>query len=116
MKVAALIKDIKVLSISGNTDVDVQALAIDSRKAAKGSLFFAQKGTQVDGHTYIQQVIAAGAVAIICEQLPENIVDDVCYIVVENTAAVIGIVAATFYLHPSKNMRVIGVTLSLIHI
>lgn len=110
MKVAALIKDIKVLSISGNTDVDVQALAIDSRKAAKGSLFFAQKGTQVDGHSYIPQVIAAGAVAIICEQLPENPVADVCYIVVENTAAVIGIVAATFYLHPSKNMRVIGVT------
>lgn len=105
-----LLKAIKPVSIIGNDDVAVHALTIDSRKAAKGSLFFAQKGTVTDGHKFIDQVIDAGAVVVICEVLPVNIKDTVTYVQVENVSAVVGLLATAFYNYPSEKMKVVGVT------
>lgn len=105
-----IIKDVKTIQIIGNSDVQVAALTIDSRKAGKDALFFAQKGTLTDGHKYIDSVIAAGAAVIVCESLPENISEQVCYVQVENVAAITGIAAAAFFDYPSKGVKVIGVT------
>jgi UDP-N-acetylmuramoyl-L-alanyl-D-glutamate--2,6-diaminopimelate ligase len=110
MKIAALIKNIKALNISGDPDMEVQGLAIDSRKVTPGSMFFAQKGTQLDGHQFIPQVIAAGSIAIVCEEMPEVKESGVCYIQVPEVASVVGLMAATFFDHPSQRMKVIGVT------
>ena len=52
-----LTADITPLSISGNMDIDISGIAIDSRKVQKGYLFIAMKGTQVDGHQYIGKAI-----------------------------------------------------------
>jgi UDP-N-acetylmuramoyl-L-alanyl-D-glutamate--2,6-diaminopimelate ligase len=105
-----LLQAIKTKQVIGNNDVLVDALTIDSRKAGKGSLFFAQKGTLTDGHKYIDQVIEAGAVAILCEDLPADKNSAVTYIQVNDVAAITGIVAAAFYDQPSAGMKVIGVT------
>jgi len=110
MTVETLIKDIKVKSITGNAGVTVSALAIDSRKTEKNGLFFAQVGTQADGHDFIDQVIDNGVVAIVCQKLPANIKPGVCYIQVEQVSAVIGIIAAAFYGYPTRKLKVIGVT------
>ena len=61
-------------------------LQFDSRKCGEGSVFFAVRGTQVDGHDYIGKAIENGAKAIVCEQLPEKQADGVKYFVVDNSA------------------------------
>ncbi len=105
-----ILKAVSTLQVIGNSAVQVNALTIDSRKAVPGTLFFAQKGTLTDGHRFIDQVIEAGAVAIICETLPATLSDNVCYVQVADVAAVVGIVAAAFYDQPSAGMKVVGVT------
>src|SRR6218665_2927004 len=105
-----IIKDVKTIQIIGNSDVQVAALTIDSRKAGKDALFFAQKGTLTDGHKYIESVIAAGATVVVCESIPENIAEQVCYVQVEDVVAITGIVAAAFFDYPSEGVKVIGVT------
>lgn len=105
-----LLKHIEVLTISGNPEVMVSALTIDSRKVAEGMLFFAQKGTITDGHKFIPQVIEAGAAVIVCEQLPKEISTNVTYVQVVNVAQVTGAIAAAFYGYPSLGMKVIGIT------
>jgi len=105
-----LLSNIKTLQVIGSNDVEVHGLIIDSRKAAAGFLFFAQKGTQTDGHSFIPQVIAAGVKVIVCEVLPEEQKADVTYVKVENVAAVIGTVATAYFDYPSEGMKVVGVT------
>jgi UDP-N-acetylmuramoyl-L-alanyl-D-glutamate--2,6-diaminopimelate ligase len=105
-----LIAAISTLRTVGNSDAVISALILDSRKAEPGCLFFAQKGTLTDGHKYIDQVIAAGAVAVVCEDMPATLSDQVCYVQVKDVSAVTGIMAAEFYGNPSQGMTVIGVT------
>lgn len=105
-----LIKAIKTKQVIGNDDVLVDALTIDSRKAGKGSLFFAQKGTLTDGHKYIDSVIESGAAVIICQDVPVALNKSVTYVQVEDVAAITGVVAAAFFDQPSQGMKVIGVT------
>lgn len=105
-----ILSAVTVKKIIGDDDVMVHALTIDSRKAAKGSLFLAQKGTLTDGHRFIEQVTGAGAVAVVCEVLPELLRDDVTYVQVADVSAIAGVAAAAFYDQPSASMKVVGVT------
>ena len=83
---------------------------MDSRKVSAGSLFIAVKGHTVDGHAYITKAIDNGASAILCEDLPENILEEITYIQVKNTEKIIGLIAANFYDHPSTKLQLCGVT------
>ncbi|RYE19418.1 MAG: UDP-N-acetylmuramoyl-L-alanyl-D-glutamate--2,6-diaminopimelate ligase, partial [Sphingobacteriaceae bacterium] len=89
---------------------EISALVFDSRKVTAGSLFFAVRGTLVDGHRFIDQAIASGAVAIVCEEIPEIKNPDIIYIKVADAAAALGFAAANFYDHPSKKLKLVGVT------
>lgn len=91
-------------------ETDVTTLAFDSRNVEVGSAFIAVSGTQVDGHDYIPQAIEKGAVAIICEQLPETTIDDIALVKVDNSARALGIMASNFYGNPSKKLKLVGVT------
>ena len=90
MKLQELIKNIKPKQIIGSTDTDIKGINIDSRKIAAGHLFIAMKGTQVDGHTFIGKALEQGAVAILCEDLPEVQKDGVTYIQVTSTEEAAG--------------------------
>lgn len=105
-----LTADITLLSISGNMDIDISGIAIDSRKVQKGYLFIAMKGTQVDGHQYIGKAIELGATAILAEEEPTTQTEGVTYIIVASTENVVGNVATTFYGKPSEHLRLVGVT------
>ncbi len=98
------------LQLTGDTSVSVTGLYIDSRKVDKGSLFIAVKGTQADGHGYIDKAIDQGAVAIVAEILPANKREGITYIEVKDSAAVVGVMADAFYGGPSEKMKVIGIT------
>jgi UDP-N-acetylmuramoyl-L-alanyl-D-glutamate--2,6-diaminopimelate ligase len=96
--------------VVGSTDLNVNGIQIDSRKVANDCVFVAIKGVQVDGHTFIQTAIEKGAKVIVCEHLPENKVDTVTYLVVENAQEAVAIMAHQFYDEPSTKVKLVGVT------
>ena len=101
---------VSLRSISGNMNVQVKDLQIDSRKVTNGSVFIAIKGVAADGHQFIQVALDKGAVAIIAEQLPAERKEGVTYVEVENSAAAAGYMSHNFYNQPSEQLRLIGVT------
>ena len=110
MKLQELLKNIKPTTIEGNTDVEITGVNIDSRKIKDGHLFVAMKGTQVDGHKFIGKAIKSGAKAILCEDMPQEKNDGVCYIQVASTEDAVGKVATLFFGDPSKHLKLVGVT------
>ena len=110
MKLIELLKNVEVLNTFGNTEVEITGVNIDSRRIEKGHLFVAIPGTQTDGHKYIPKAIELGATAILCEQMPEEQVEGVTYIVVESTENIVGTVATNFFGDPSRKLKLVGVT------
>ena len=110
MKVKEILVNCNLLEIVGNKDLDISNISFDSRTVENGTLFFAVRGTQVDGHNYIEKAIEQGAVAIVCEQLPTTLNDAVTYIKVDNSAYVLGVSASNFFDNPSKKLKLTGVT------
>ena len=96
--------------VVGSTDLNVHDIQIDSRKVSEDCVFVALKGVQVDGHTFIQTAIENGAKVIVCEHLPENRVNGVSYLVVENAQEAVAIMAHQFYNEPSTKLKLVGVT------
>jgi UDP-N-acetylmuramoyl-L-alanyl-D-glutamate--2,6-diaminopimelate ligase len=105
-----ILKDIDVVSLTGEKNPDILNIEFDSRKVIPHSLFVAVKGTKTDGHDYINNVIASGASAIICEILPDNPDKNICWIKTEDSAKALGIAASNFFGNPSSSLKLIGVT------
>lgn len=105
-----ILLNIQPLQIKGDTSVEVSSLCIDSRKVVQGSVFIAVKGTQADGHVFIEKAINDGAIAIVCETMPAQLEEGVTYIQVKDSAEAAGKIADMFYGNPSSRMKVIGVT------
>lgn len=110
MKLSELLKSVNVLQVAGSTEAEVTGVNIDSRKIGKGHLFVAIKGTQTDGHQFITKAVAQGAAAILCEEMPEERNNGVCYIQVASTEDIVGQVATSFYGNPSQKLKLVGVT------
>ena len=105
-----LIKAINPLQVVGNTDIEITDVINDSRQARQGVLFVAVKGVAVDSHRFIGDVVAAGARAVVCEEMPATLSDDVTYIQVENSVIALSRVADEWFDHPSRCLRLVGVT------
>lgn len=110
MILSEILYKVSLQAVAGKTDIDIKNIVFDSRKVEKESLFVAIGGTQVDGHNFIKTAIEQGAVAILCEKLPENIKEEITFLKVENSAKAMGLIAANFYEHPSKKLKLVGVT------
>lgn len=110
MKLNDILKGIEYSSLIGSGEVDVRSICFDSRKAEAGSLYVARRGTVSDGHTYIPDVVARGAAAIICEELPESPAESVVWVVVDSADLALGLAASNFYDNPSHKLHLVGVT------
>ena len=110
MKLIELLKYVTPQTIIGNQEIDITGVNIDSRKIEKSHLFVAIKGTQTDGHRFIPKALELGAVAVLCEDLPEDLQPGVTYVQVTSTEAAVGPVATMFYGEPSKQLKLVGVT------
>ncbi len=97
-------------SVVGNTAIEINDLQIDSRKVKPGSCFIAVKGTITDGHEYIKTAIANGALAIVCEKIPEIIDEKIHYVIVENSARASAVMAHNFYGRVTEKISLVGVT------
>ena len=101
---------VSLKQVTGSTHVNVSSICFDSRKAKEGVLFVAIKGTASDGHQFIDQAINQGATAILCETFPSKFQDNVSYLLVENSAKALGVIAANFFNHPSSKLKLVGIT------
>lgn len=91
----------------GNSETEIENLTIDSRKAKKGSLYFAIRGTQVDGHRFIEDAYKNGASVAVVEEKTDCPIEQV---VVENTRVAMAHMASRFYSCPASKLKMIGVT------
>ena len=96
--------------IVGSTNVAISSVTFDSRKVKKDSLFIATRGTASDGHHYIELAIESGAVAIVCEDLPEKLKENITYVKVLDSSASLGYIACNFYDNPSEKLKLVGIT------
>lgn len=101
---------VNIKSVKGSTSVEVKDLQTDSRKVTAGSCFIALVGTTVDGHQFIDKAVEDGAVAIICETMPQQMKGGITYVQVENSAAAAGYMSHNFYGEPSSKLKLVGVT------
>ena len=98
-----LLDDVRAIEIKG-ANPTIAALEYDSRRVESGCCFFAVRGTASDGHNYIPAAIERGAVAIVCQELPAQINDNIAYVVVEDTNVAMAAMAAAFYDHPTLEL------------
>ena len=105
-----LLRALPGIQVTGPQDVEVSALTFDSRKAGPGVAFFAIRGGQADGHDFIPQAQHAGSPVVVCARMPEAPDAAVTYVLVADTAEAMGHMAAAFYDHPAKKMKLVGVT------
>lgn len=105
-----ILTSLDIVKLVGQSDINLTGVNSDSRKVEAGNMFVATRGTQVDGHDYIQSAIEKGAVAIVCEILPKTLSSDVAYVVVQNANVALGKIASAWYDFPSSSLRLVGVT------
>lgn len=105
-----ILKSTKINKTIGNTEIPITGIIFDSRKVDLGCLFVAVKGTQVDGHQFIDKAIEKGAKAVLCEILPENITDEIAYVQVNDSSRALGEIASAYYEYPSSKLKLVGVT------
>ena len=110
MKLSELLKAIQPIQVVGASDIEITGVNIDSRQVETGHLFMAMRGTQTDGHTYIPAAIGKGAVAVLCEDMPEQPAEGITYIQVKDSEDATGKIATHFYGDPTSKIELVGVT------
>lgn len=114
MKLKAVLSEIEGLKARGDLDVDIKAIADDSRKVENGGMFIAIKGFETDGHKYIKNAIEKGAKVIVIEEgasiKKSDITDDVTVVMAPDTRVALAKIACNFYNNPSSKFNLIGIT------
>jgi UDP-N-acetylmuramoyl-L-alanyl-D-glutamate--2,6-diaminopimelate ligase len=109
-EVRDILYNVRITSTVGDMNVDVKGIAFDSRTVRQDYLFVAVKGTQVDGHSYIDKAITLGATVVVCQTLPEATNNSITYITVKDTSLALGVICGNFYGNPSRKLKLVGVT------
>lgn len=110
MKLKDIIQSIAVCETAGSMEKEITGIHMDSRCIEEGFLFVAVKGTQTDGHDYIDKAVEKGATAVVCETFPSHLIPEVTYIKTGNTEEGVGKLATAFYGNPTSKLDLIGVT------
>lgn len=105
-----ILQNVILQKVVGNTEIQVNDIQFDSRKVAAGNVFVATRGTASDGHQFIPMAIEKGAVAVVCEEMPDEINPAVAYVKVESSTDALGKMASAWYDFPSSKMILVGVT------
>ncbi|MCH7641455.1 UDP-N-acetylmuramoyl-L-alanyl-D-glutamate--2,6-diaminopimelate ligase, partial [Patescibacteria group bacterium] len=110
-KLTILLDNLSDFRVYGTLGRDISGITDDSRKVKKGTLFVAINGLTVDGHKFIPDTIGSGAVAIVGERKPrKSWLDKITYIKVPSSRRALAFLASAWYNHPSKKLKIIGVT------
>lgn len=109
-KLQDILYKVHLTQVVGQTNLEIKDVQIDSRLVSNGSVFVAIKGSTVDGHQFISKAIQQGAIAIVCEELPSQLIEDVTYLIVKDAHEAVAYMAHQFYNEPSKDLKIVGVT------
>ena len=101
---------VPIVEMNGDTSIQVSGVAFDSRKVESGGLFVAIRGTQVDGHDYIEKALERGAVAVVCEAYPQAPAPGITWVRVKDSSLALSWLAANFYGNPAQELKIVGVT------
>lgn len=110
MKLRDLLKDIDVVNIKGDDNIDVTGIFTDSRKVIDNAVFIALKGVQVDGHQYVNNALDLGAKVIVYQEDMDISKDEIIYVKVKDSADAAGKIATLWYGDPSGKLNLVGVT------
>lgn len=99
-----------IQEVVGNTNVAIEDICFDSKKVEKFSLFIAIRGNAVDGHHYISDAIQKGAVAVVCEEVPDGLYQNITFVRVKSSRYALAHIAANFFDHPSQKLKIVGIT------
>lgn len=110
MELQTLVDGLDILDVKGCLAKDVKGVNIDSRLVSEGHLFVAVRGTQSDGHSYIDKAVEKGAEVVVCEEFPLSVKENVTYIKVADSGHVVGQIVTRFYGDPTSRMKLVGVT------
>jgi UDP-N-acetylmuramoyl-L-alanyl-D-glutamate--2,6-diaminopimelate ligase len=105
-----IVYKVSIEVVKGSTDIAINTIHFDSRKIGSNDLFIAIRGTQSDGHDFIEKAILQGAVAIVCDTFPSEIKDGITYIQVKDTNKALAFIAANYYGNPSHELKLVGIT------
>jgi len=109
-KLSEILYGIDVLRLEGSFDLLINKIHFDSRKVESGDFFVAVRGTQTDGHDYIEKAIEQGAVAVLCQEFPTELKQGITYCLVEDSAFALAVSANNYYDRPSEKIKLVGVT------
>lgn len=110
MYLTEILNRIPTLETHGEMNREVSNITFDSRKVQEGGLYVAVKGVAVNGHDFIDNAISNGAKIIVCEFLPEQLLEEITYIKVKNSVKALGSLASNFYGNPSEKLTLVGIT------
>ena len=107
MTLCELLQGVDVLESTADMNLNIEAVAYDSRKVTRDALFVAISGFASDGNRFIPMAMGKGAAAVVTARKPEA---DVPYVLVENDRLALALIGCNFYGKPAENMTLIGVT------
>ncbi|NOR33561.1 MAG: UDP-N-acetylmuramoyl-L-alanyl-D-glutamate--2,6-diaminopimelate ligase, partial [Bacteroidales bacterium] len=110
MKLKKIIEGLKINRLYGDASLEISRITFDSREVRKGDLFVAIRGTEADGHSFIEKAISAGAVAVVSQDKPISENQTVSWIYVSDSRKALALMASTFYGHPSRELQLVGIT------
>ena len=105
-----IIYKVAIEAVKGSTDIAINKMEFDSRKIEANDVFVAIRGTISDGHDFIETAIWNGAIAVVCDSLPENITKGITYIQVKDTNKALAFMAANYFENPSEKLKLVGIT------
>ena len=101
MKLKELLQGIPVLETNADLQMNIEAVAYDSRKVTEGSLFVAITGFASDGNRFIPMALEKGAAVVVTAKKPEG---DLPYILVASDRLALAMISCNFFGHPTKDM------------
>ena len=110
MKLNKIIEGLEINRLSGDENLEISRITFDSREVGEGDLFVAIRGTESDGHSFIEKAISAGAVAVVSQDKPLSENQTVSWIYVSDSRKALALMASTFYGHPSRELQLVGIT------
>ena len=110
MNAKELLSAVTVVQLQGVLPQAIAGIEADSRKISADYLFVAVRGSQVDGHQYIDKAVELGATIVVCEEIPTECAEGVAYVQVANSAEALGRLASQWYGNPSNELTLVGVT------
>lgn len=109
-RLSEVVEGVAVEQIIGAQDRMITSLEFDSREVKDGCCFIAVRGTRVNGHHFIQDAIRNGAHVIVCEELPDPVMDGITYLMVNSSSHALGEMACNYFENPSEKLKLIGIT------